>query len=99
ASILHDIGVHISYEGHHKHSYYLVKNGDPRGFEPEEIETIALVARYHRQGTPKRNMRDSAICRAGRDGSCAPSRRCCAWPRASIAATRRASPASRSTIA
>jgi exopolyphosphatase/guanosine-5'-triphosphate,3'-diphosphate pyrophosphatase len=54
ASILHDIGVHISYEGHHKHSYYLVKNGDLRGFEPEEIEAIALVARYHRQGTPKR---------------------------------------------
>jgi exopolyphosphatase / guanosine-5'-triphosphate,3'-diphosphate pyrophosphatase len=54
ASILHDIGVHISYEGHHRHSYYLVKNGDLRGFEPEEIETIALVARYHRQGTPKR---------------------------------------------
>jgi exopolyphosphatase / guanosine-5'-triphosphate,3'-diphosphate pyrophosphatase len=54
ASILHDIGVHISYEGHHKHSYYLVKNGDLRGFEPDEIETIALVARYHRQATPKR---------------------------------------------
>jgi exopolyphosphatase/guanosine-5'-triphosphate,3'-diphosphate pyrophosphatase len=54
ASILHDIGVHISYEGHHKHSYYMVKNGDLRGFEPDEIETIALVARYHRQATPKR---------------------------------------------
>jgi exopolyphosphatase / guanosine-5'-triphosphate,3'-diphosphate pyrophosphatase len=54
AAILHDIGVHISYEGHHKHSYYLVKNGDLRGFEPDEIEAIALVARYHRQGTPKR---------------------------------------------
>ena len=54
AAILHDIGVLISYEGHHKHSYYLVKNGDLRGFEPEEIETIALVARYHRQATPKR---------------------------------------------
>jgi exopolyphosphatase / guanosine-5'-triphosphate,3'-diphosphate pyrophosphatase len=54
AAILHDIGVHISYEGHHKHSYYLVKNGDLRGFEPEEIEAIALVARYHRLGTPKR---------------------------------------------
>jgi len=53
AAILHDIGVHISYEGHHKHSYYLVKNGDLRGFEPDEIETIALVARYHRQATPK----------------------------------------------
>src|SRR4051794_16025696 len=54
AGILHDIGVHISYEGHHKHSYYLVKNGDLRGFEPDEIETIALIARYHRQATPKR---------------------------------------------
>jgi exopolyphosphatase/guanosine-5'-triphosphate,3'-diphosphate pyrophosphatase len=54
AAILHDIGVHISYEGHHTHSYYLIKNGDLRGFEPDEIETIALVARYHRQQTPKR---------------------------------------------
>jgi exopolyphosphatase/guanosine-5'-triphosphate,3'-diphosphate pyrophosphatase len=54
AAILHDIGVHISYEGHHKHSYYLVKNGDLRGFEPDEIEAVALVARYHRQATPKR---------------------------------------------
>src|SRR5471032_2451924 len=54
AAILHDIGVHISFEGHHKHSYYLIKNGDLRGFEPDEIETIALIARYHRQATPKR---------------------------------------------
>jgi exopolyphosphatase/guanosine-5'-triphosphate,3'-diphosphate pyrophosphatase len=53
AALLHDIGVHISYERHHKHSYYLIKNGDLRGFEPEEIETIALVARYHRRATPK----------------------------------------------
>ena len=54
AAILHDVGVHISYEGHHKHSYYLVTHGDLRGFEPDEIEAIALVARYHRQATPKR---------------------------------------------
>jgi exopolyphosphatase/guanosine-5'-triphosphate,3'-diphosphate pyrophosphatase len=54
AALLHDIGVHISYERHHKHSYYLIKNGDLRGFEPEEVEAIALVARYHRQAAPKR---------------------------------------------
>ena len=54
AALLHDIGVHISYERHHKHSYYLIQNGDLRGFEPDEIETIALIARYHRQATPKR---------------------------------------------
>jgi exopolyphosphatase/guanosine-5'-triphosphate,3'-diphosphate pyrophosphatase len=53
-AILHDAGVHISYEGHHKHSYYLIKNGDLRGFEPNEIETIALIARYHRRAEPER---------------------------------------------
>ena len=55
AALLHDIGVHISYGRHHKHSRYLVKNGDLRGFEPEEVEVMALVARYHRRGLPKRS--------------------------------------------
>src|SRR5262249_56505511 len=55
AAVLHDIGVHISYERHHKHSYYLIKNGDLRGFDPEEVEAIAPIARYHRQATPKRS--------------------------------------------
>jgi len=54
AALLHDIGVHISYEGHHKHSYYLIRNGDLRGFDPDEIEILALIARYHRSATPKR---------------------------------------------
>lgn len=55
AGLLHDIGIHISYEGHHKHSYYLIKHGDLRGFDPEEVEVMALIARYHRQGTPKKS--------------------------------------------
>ena len=54
AALLHDAGVHISYERHHRHSYYLIKNGELRGFEPQEIEIIALLARYHRQATPKK---------------------------------------------
>ena len=54
-ALLHDVGVHISYERHHRHSYYLIKNGDLRGFAPEEIEVIALLARYHRQATPKKS--------------------------------------------
>ncbi len=55
AALLHDVGHHISFERHHRHSYYLIKNGDLRGFEPEEIEIIALVARYHRRATPKKD--------------------------------------------
>ena len=53
AALLHDIGGLISYVRHHRHSYYLIKNGDLRGFQPDEIEVVALVARYHRRGTPK----------------------------------------------
>jgi exopolyphosphatase / guanosine-5'-triphosphate,3'-diphosphate pyrophosphatase len=54
AALMHDLGVHISYEKHHRHSYYLVKNGDLRGFEPQEIEVMALVTRYHRRAVPRK---------------------------------------------
>jgi exopolyphosphatase / guanosine-5'-triphosphate,3'-diphosphate pyrophosphatase len=60
AALLHDIGSLISYERHHRHSYYLIRNGDLRGFDPDEIEVIALVARYHRRGTPKRSHEEYA---------------------------------------
>jgi exopolyphosphatase/guanosine-5'-triphosphate,3'-diphosphate pyrophosphatase len=67
AGLLHDVGEHISYERHHRHSYYLIKNGDLRGFEPEEIEIMALAARYHRRGTPKRSHSEfAAVSREGR---------------------------------
>jgi exopolyphosphatase/guanosine-5'-triphosphate,3'-diphosphate pyrophosphatase len=55
AALVHDVGAHISYERHHQHSYYLITNGDLRGFEPLEIQVLALVARYHRRGTPKKS--------------------------------------------
>jgi exopolyphosphatase / guanosine-5'-triphosphate,3'-diphosphate pyrophosphatase len=58
AAIMHDLGVQISYEKHHRHSYYLVKNGDLRGFDPQEIEVMALVTRYHRQAVPKKGHED-----------------------------------------
>jgi exopolyphosphatase / guanosine-5'-triphosphate,3'-diphosphate pyrophosphatase len=54
AALLHDVGIHISYERHHRHSYYLIRNGDLRGFEPRDVETIALIARYHRRAVPRR---------------------------------------------
>jgi exopolyphosphatase/guanosine-5'-triphosphate,3'-diphosphate pyrophosphatase len=54
AALLHDVGHHISYPGHHKHTYYLIKNGDLRGFSPLEIEVLANVARYHRRGNPRK---------------------------------------------
>jgi exopolyphosphatase/guanosine-5'-triphosphate,3'-diphosphate pyrophosphatase len=55
AALLHDIGGHIAYQDHHKHSYYLIRHGGLRGFEPEDVEAIALMAQYHRRGRPKKS--------------------------------------------
>lgn len=55
AALLHDIGHLISHEGHHKHSYYLIRNGSLKGFSEQEVEIIANVARYHRKERPKKS--------------------------------------------
>jgi exopolyphosphatase/guanosine-5'-triphosphate,3'-diphosphate pyrophosphatase len=52
-AMLHDIGWHISRKAHHKHSMYLILNGELKGFGPEEIQTIANIARYHRKAPPR----------------------------------------------
>ena len=86
AGFLHDIGNHISYEKHHRHSYYLIKHGDLRGFEPEEIDVIALVTRYHRRATPKREHVASASSTRSSGARSRSWRRSCGWPKRSIAA-------------
>ncbi len=52
ASMLHDIGMSIDYDDHHKHSRYLILSGGLPGFEPVETAIIAQAARYHRKGMP-----------------------------------------------
>jgi len=47
AALLHDIGHSIDHDRHNRHSYYLIKNAELFGFTPEEIESIAQVARGH----------------------------------------------------
>jgi exopolyphosphatase/guanosine-5'-triphosphate,3'-diphosphate pyrophosphatase len=52
ACMLHDIGMSVDYDDHHKHSRYLILNGGLPGFSPVEVATIAQAARYHRKGMP-----------------------------------------------
>lgn len=54
-ALLHDIGLHIAREGHHKHSQYLILNGNLKNFTPEEVRIIANIARYHRKSLPSRD--------------------------------------------
>ncbi len=58
AAMMHDIGWHIGHTGHHKHSYYLIKNGDLEGFSLLELDLIANIARYHRRAMPKKSHED-----------------------------------------
>jgi exopolyphosphatase / guanosine-5'-triphosphate,3'-diphosphate pyrophosphatase len=53
ASMLHDIGMSVDYDDHHKHSRYLILNGGLPGFSPVEVAIIAQAARYHRKGMPE----------------------------------------------
>ncbi len=52
ACVLHDIGMSVDYDDHHKHSRYLILNAGLAGFAPREVALIAQAARYHRKGMP-----------------------------------------------
>lgn len=54
AALLHDIGYHISFDGHHKHSYHLILHAELPGVTPTEQVVVANVARYHRGAVPKK---------------------------------------------
>jgi exopolyphosphatase/guanosine-5'-triphosphate,3'-diphosphate pyrophosphatase len=52
ACVLHDIGMTVDYDDHHKHSRYLILNGGLPGFTPREVALIGQAVRYHRKGLP-----------------------------------------------
>jgi exopolyphosphatase/guanosine-5'-triphosphate,3'-diphosphate pyrophosphatase len=52
ACLLHDIGMTVDYDDHHKHSRYLVLNAGLPGFQQREVALIGQAVRYHRKGMP-----------------------------------------------
>jgi exopolyphosphatase/guanosine-5'-triphosphate,3'-diphosphate pyrophosphatase len=52
ACVLHDIGMSVDYDDHHKHSRYLILNGGLPGYAANEVAVIAQAALYHRKGMP-----------------------------------------------
>jgi exopolyphosphatase/guanosine-5'-triphosphate,3'-diphosphate pyrophosphatase len=52
-ALMHDIGEHVSMEGHERHSAYLIENGRLRGFRPDEVSMLACLGRFHKRGSPK----------------------------------------------
>jgi exopolyphosphatase/guanosine-5'-triphosphate,3'-diphosphate pyrophosphatase len=54
AALLHDIGYHISYDKHNKHSYHLIEHAELLGMTPAEQIIVANIARYHRGAEPRK---------------------------------------------
>jgi exopolyphosphatase/guanosine-5'-triphosphate,3'-diphosphate pyrophosphatase len=57
AALLHDVGYHINYEKHHKHSFHLISHAELLGMTPAEQVAVACIARYHRGVAPNRKHR------------------------------------------
>jgi exopolyphosphatase / guanosine-5'-triphosphate,3'-diphosphate pyrophosphatase len=60
AALLHDIGNAVSYQRHHKHSFYLIQNADLPGLTDRERDLVARVVRFHRRTPPERSHADLA---------------------------------------
>lgn len=52
ACVLHDIGMAVDYDDHHKHSRYLVLHSGLPGYSQREVALIGQMVRYHRKGNP-----------------------------------------------
>lgn len=52
AAMLHEVGMHVSFKAHHRHTYYLIRHAGLRGFTHDQVLVIANVARYYRKAPP-----------------------------------------------
>jgi exopolyphosphatase/guanosine-5'-triphosphate,3'-diphosphate pyrophosphatase len=49
AARLHEIGLALSFEGHHRHAAYIVRNADMPGFSRDDQELLATLLGLHRR--------------------------------------------------
>jgi len=49
AARLHEIGLVLSFEGHHRHAAYIVRNADMPGFSKDDQELLATLVGTHRR--------------------------------------------------
>lgn len=62
AATLHDVGDFLSFSNHQLHSRYIISNAELLGFNKEEIQVIANVARFHRKKLPtKKALKTSGL--------------------------------------
>jgi exopolyphosphatase/guanosine-5'-triphosphate,3'-diphosphate pyrophosphatase len=65
SALLHDIGLFVNTQNHHKHSQYLIENCELFGLNRSDLGTVALIARYHRRTAPRST--HAAFAQLGRE--------------------------------
>ncbi len=60
AALLHDIGAFLSYNNHHFHTNYLIRNADLLGFDQSELAIMATAALFHRKSQPSKKYAEFA---------------------------------------
>lgn len=65
-ALLHQVGRHVSSDGHQKHAAYIIRHGSLRGFSPEDVRILAGIARWQRRGNPEPD--DELVGPLDRDG-------------------------------
>jgi exopolyphosphatase/guanosine-5'-triphosphate,3'-diphosphate pyrophosphatase len=58
AAALHEIGMDIAHSQYHKHSVYIIENGDLAGFSSQDQKILAAVVKAHRRKFSKVNFSD-----------------------------------------
>ena len=59
AALLHDIGLFLSFDEHHSHTRYIIRNSELLGFNQREINVMGNAAYFHRKWSEKKNRMDA----------------------------------------
>jgi exopolyphosphatase/guanosine-5'-triphosphate,3'-diphosphate pyrophosphatase len=64
AAMMQEVGKFMNHQGHHRHTQYIIANSEIFGFNPEQRQIVACIARYLGKSRPdplERNMRALAV--------------------------------------
>jgi exopolyphosphatase/guanosine-5'-triphosphate,3'-diphosphate pyrophosphatase len=52
AAMMHPVGKFMNYQGHHRHTQYIIANSELYGFTPEQRLIVSAIARYLGKSRP-----------------------------------------------
>lgn len=60
AALVHEIGMYISVDGHHRHAAYMIAVTSLVGLSEDERKLLSRIVRYQRKGLPTTDHKDAA---------------------------------------